>query len=113
MYVYFKANTTNILSCNERRWFWATWVPGLVALGEGQKIGVSQILSLDDPSPRTISYVGLTTENQPCEWDIPNMPGMYAKPVIQQGIQNIDYCQVEEHGAFKNLRSNFNCQRSH
>lgn len=75
-------NTPDILKCDELQQFWVSWLNGRIALGYGEVPGIAEILGVDDPNPKSISYLGLSTGwGATGVWMISNIPG---KRIISQ-----------------------------
>lgn len=55
------ARTPGILSCNEERFFWVTWINGNVAIGRGLELGRGVVLSFVDLKPFRVNAAGFTT----------------------------------------------------
>ena len=52
-----------IVSCDESRYFWASWSGGLIAVGKGSSPNVksTELMQWRDPQPHEVNAVGVTT----------------------------------------------------
>ena len=80
------ANTTT-LTCSAKKWFWVSWVNGLIQLGRGNQTGYDKLLVFNDSNPTTINYMGvsaLSGTGKITNWTIPGE--FYTKGYIQLKI---------------------------
>ncbi len=70
------AVTPGILKCEEFQQFWVSWSSGFIGVGHGDTPGIAEIVGVDDPNFKGISYMGLSTSvTATGEWDITSISG--------------------------------------
>ena len=56
----FDNNTNNVLSDTELRWFWISWLHGVIKYGRGSQIGQALLGAYIDPSPTPVNYMSIS-----------------------------------------------------
>jgi len=78
----FDNNTNNVLSDTELRWFWISWLHGVIKYGRGSQVGQELLGFYIDPSPTPVNYMSVSAyDNIRVYWVIPSdlylTPGMW------------------------------------
>ena len=55
------ARTPNILDCSKFKTLWVSWRGGFIEAGVGAIVGDNKVIDWQDPQPRGIHYVGIST----------------------------------------------------
>ena len=57
----FEQHASNVLSDTELRWFWISWLDGVISYGRGSQPGIEVIGSYVDPSPSPVNYMSISS----------------------------------------------------
>ena len=54
-------DTPDILSCDEHRTIWISWLNGFIQVGRGREIGLDRIAYWQDPQPHSVHAISVST----------------------------------------------------
>ena len=60
--------TPGVLSCNEYRTFWISWLNSYLRVGKGHKYNHHEILKLEEAIPHTVGAISITTDGTEGDW---------------------------------------------
>jgi Farnesoic acid 0-methyl transferase len=70
------ANTPDVISCSELRWFWIGWLDGFLRVGKGQRYGANPLIELFEPMPHAVNYITVGTNGADGNWEFEGDRGM-------------------------------------
>ena len=69
----FEKYANDVLSDTELRWFWISWLPGVISYGRGSEPGLDVIGSYIHSSPSTVKYMSVSSyDSGRGDWLIPS-----------------------------------------
>ena len=84
----------NLLSDTELRWFWISWLNGVISYGRGSHVGLDVIGSYADPSPSPVNYMSVSSYASATKgyWVIPGE--LYRIPNRYVHLNHVRVCEI-------------------
>ena len=95
------AKSKDVLDCNAPRSFWISWKLGKIEVGKGSKYGENQLVYWQDPKPREVNGIAISTRGVVGTWDINGLPGrccqlgQYSIRRARKHIQCLCCCNIK------------------
>ncbi len=72
----------DLLSPDEKCWYWVSWIGGMIAMGTGNVVGVQRVIQFQSRVPFPVHFIAFRTMNVEGEWEFNQIEGNLSSEMI-------------------------------